>query len=194
MPLHKIAVIAAADTLLPRDGTVNDLYFTSLAGVGDYDGLALDACNVFKNFWYRAGQIRAKIYDVAADGSTGAPKGEAVVNEGSPIGLDMPAEVALCLSFWAGNRSDPHRRGRIYLQMGSSAFGPAGKRPSAAHMTAALNLGDEIVGLGGADISWQVYSQTLRSSEDVTNTWCDDEWDTIRSRGLRATTSQTRGV
>lgn len=194
MALYKFQVQAAGFSLLPRDRMINDLYYTRVLDSGDDEGLCLDLANVFKNFWYQAGEIRVNMYDQPLSGPSGPPRATAVVNQGSPMSPGCPQEVALCLSFWATERQNPRRRGRIYLNMGCSAFLPCTVRPSTAQITAALNLGDELAGIGGADVSWQVFSPTDHQSEDVTNTWCDDEWDTIRSRGLRATLQTTRNV
>jgi hypothetical protein len=34
---------------------------------------------------------------------------------------------------------------------------------------------------------WVVYSRKTGGDAQVTNVWVDDEWDTVRSRGLRGT-------
>ena len=46
-----------------------------------------------------------------------------------------------------------------------------------------------------ANHNWVVWSQKLRKSQGgVSDVWCDDEWDTVRSRGLKATTRTTAKV
>lgn len=194
MALYRFTVNAAVTTLLPKDHFVNDLYYTRILDSGDDEGLCLDLANIFSDFWYQPGEIRVNMYDQPTSGPSGPPRATAVVDAGSPIACDIPREVAICLSFWASERANPHRRGRIFLGVGPSAFGPAGLRPSSTIRNAVLGLGDELAGLGGADVSWQVFSRSLGDSEDVTNTWVDDEWDTIRSRGLERTLQDTRGV
>lgn len=196
MALYRFTVAASFDTLLPEDAIVNDLYYTRIVDDGDDEGLCTDIAEVFDNFWYNTShpKITVKMYDQGA-GNSGPPRASASIN-----GIDFatstgPREVALCLSFWASNRADPHRRGRIYLMVaGRPETDMDGVRPGPALITAALNLGDELAGIGGADVSWQVYSRTQNNSEDVTNTWVDNEWDTIRSRGMKPTASVVRNV
>lgn len=194
MALYRFQVIAAGDTLLPRDSIVNDLYYTRTLDSGDDVGLCTDLANLFGTMWYKPGQIRVNMYDVHPGQKSGPPRATAVRSAASPMSSSCPREVALCLSFWASNRPDPHRRGRIFLNMSCSAFGTPTMRPTTAQMTAVLNLGDGLAGIGGADVSWQVFSKTLGQSNDVTNTWVDDEWDTIRSRGLLKTLQTVRNV
>jgi hypothetical protein len=50
----------------------------------------------------------------------------------------------------------------------------------------------ELANLGGVDVQWCVYSPTTPGDmsdkfKQVTRGWIDNEWDTQRSRGLRAT-------
>jgi hypothetical protein len=40
-------------------------------------------------------------------------------------------------------------------------------------------------------VAWVVWSRKDQVARPVTNYWCDDEWDTVRSRGLKAVTRQT---
>jgi hypothetical protein len=53
-----------------------------------------------------------------------------------------------------------------------------------------MAVGDALGALGGVDVDWSVHSPTAGTTEKVEHYWCDDEWDTVRSRGLRATTRQ----
>jgi hypothetical protein len=41
---------------------------------------------------------------------------------------------------------------------------------------------------------WTVFSPTHGTDAQVTDIWADDEWDTIRSRGLKPSSRQTAKV
>jgi hypothetical protein len=92
-------------------------------------------------------------------------------------------EVALCLSYFS-ERNLPRFRGRIYI--GPFANSTQNERPSAASIAGLRTLATGIAGIGGPDVDWQLYSPTRLAYSKITNVWVDDEWDTIRSRGLKA--------
>lgn len=88
-------------------------------------------------------------------------------------GEQTPAQVALCLSFYA-TRNIPKQRGRIYLgPLTSSGF-----RPSTAVRDAAIDIGQAIGALNDENWAWVCGSAHL----DVTNLWVNDVWDTQRRR------------
>ena len=106
-----------------------------------------------------------------------------------------PQEVALCLSYYATN-NQPRTRGRIYL----GPFGNAGLlgRPSSVMLNKAIGLGGAFgagwAAPGGAQSVWLLHSRTPASNTKViTNYWCDNAWDTMRSRGI-APTSRLSGT
>lgn len=97
-----------------------------------------------------------------------------------------PREVALCLSYYAQfNR--PTLRGRLFLPY-IFIGGGLGLRPTASQRSnAALwvtTLGKNLP----PGSFWTVFSRKMGTDAQVTNYWIDDEWDTVRSRGLRGTT------
>ncbi len=103
--------------------------------------------------------------------------------------LPGPREVALCLSYYA-DRNLPRQRGRIYV-------GPhyqLDTRPSTTVIANVMALGNRIALVGGIGASWVIYSPTTGISRDITNYWVDNEWDTVRSRGLDATTRSNATV
>ena len=186
MPLYRMQVAAAADTAFPRDRLVNTLHFDDAGVTSDPESLCQDLLDVFQAGWYSpsgAREIRVSAYEV---GDPGPPVATVVENEGTAPVSATVREVALCLSYYAGENR-PRRRGRIYLPVLAQGA-ENGARPREGLLTAALALGDAFAGLGGADVDWVLYSPTESAHFDVTNTWVDDEWDTIRSRGLRPTT------
>lgn len=110
-----------------------------------------------------------------------------------------PCEVALCLSF----QGDPvsgvpqaRRRGRVYIgPFNTSQLGGTAGRPPAA-LTAAVAaagnaLHDTLNTPIPGEVQWVVWSPTSGDSVFITNGWCDNEWDTIRSRGRRPTVRTT---
>lgn len=110
-------------------------------------------------------------------------------------GTALPAEVAICLSFQGDKISgvpQSRRRGRIYfgpLNTGAVSSG----RPSSSLITAVVLAGQGLLDAGQAslgDWNWAVYSGVNGGTADVTNGWCDNEFDTQRRRG-RAWTSRT---
>jgi hypothetical protein len=185
MAANRFQVSAAGDSILPRDRFVNTLYFEDI-GTSDQDGLCLDLAHIFDSFWYSPGnrEIVVKSYEVGPPPNF--PIGEAILNPGLAPISGCPREVSLCLSFYAG-QNVPRKRGRIYLSIAAASIVP-GVRPSGTVTAKALALGDKFAALGGADVSWNVHSHTTGEDHEVSNVWVDDEWDTVRSRGLRATT------
>jgi len=104
-----------------------------------------------------------------------------------------PREVALCLSYYS-NFNRPRFRGRLYLPASWFA-GAASVRPAGAVITAVLGFGQNVLAKSlPASSYWIVWSTVDKKGDRVTDIWCDDEWDTVRSRGLKATTRQTAKV
>lgn len=185
MPLLRFQVAAWYDSVLPRDAVVNTLHF-DVTGPTDADQLCEDLANVFLTGWYaNAPQIVVTAYEVGG-APPHYPVGRYEANTGNSPGSNCPREVALALSFYS-QRNIPRQRGRIFLFFGGTSFSPA-LRPAAARMSQALALANAFASLGGANVAWVVYSPTDQQGRGVSNAWVDDEWDTMRSRGLRGTT------
>jgi len=186
MPRYTMQCSAEVDTALPRDAVVNTLHFDDAGIASDPASLCADLAEAWELGWWTNGimKLTVRAYEV---GSSGPPVAEHVRNPSADIFTSShPREVALCLSYYGG-QNVARRRGRLYLSP-CRVPGNIGVRPSAALMAQALALGDRFAGLGGADVDWVLYSPTTGLHHDVTNTWVDDEWDTVRSRGLRSTT------
>lgn len=102
-----------------------------------------------------------------------------------------PNEIALCLSYYAQwNR--PRFRGRLYIP---KAFisGTAAKVPTSGQRDE-VGLWANALGKGLPSGDYMgVWSRVNHSFAQVTNWFCDDEWDTVRSRGLRST-ARTQGT
>lgn len=111
---------------------------------------------------------------------------------GTPPTNTTPRELALCLSYYAQfNR--PTLRGRIYLHPRHVNASITALRPSSTAQQGVVAWKD-VFGKGlPPSTFWVVYSRKTGGDAQVTNVWCDDEWDVVRSRGLRGTT-RTEGV
>jgi hypothetical protein len=112
---------------------------------------------------------------------------------GTAAASTQPRENALCLSYFSTwNR--PRYRGRLYLP-GTWVSASPGVRPTGTAMTAAMGFATAVLTKNlPAESNWVVYSRTDNKAYGVTDYWVDDEWDTVRSRGLRSTTRQTAKV
>ena len=105
---------------------------------------------------------------------------------GTTPNSQTPREIALCVSYYT-TYNRPRFRGRLYLP--GTWFGSApALKPSTATMNSALGwvkaaFHDNLP----ASTAWVVFSPTERKSQGgVSDMWCDNEWDTVRSRGLVA--------
>lgn len=95
-----------------------------------------------------------------------------------------PREVALCLSYYSGfNR--PRLRGRMYIPA-TILGGNLAQKPSQVQIDAALSWKD-IFTVGSATAIWVLWSRREKKASVVDHIWCDNEWDTIRSRGMDST-------
>lgn len=121
--------------------------------------------------------------------ATGAPPHHPLassVHTGAAATSVMPREVAICLSYYA-TLNQPRLRGRVYLPapiMGMAS----GIRPAPGDLPRALNFGPALFKTLPAGHVPVVFSRVAGTSAPITNYWVDNEWDTVRSRGLISTT------
>lgn len=185
MALKRLSIAVARDTLFPRDRCVNT-FFLDDDVTSDDEQLIEDAVEMFAdNFYGENVEIEGKIYN-ARDPAPNFPNATYVKNAGLSPAATAPREVALCVSF-CGSRNVPRERGRLYLGMAHAGRGVSTGRPGVTDQNAAITIGQGIAGLGGVDVDWVVYSRVNDDTTPVETIWCDDEWDTMRSRGMRAT-------
>jgi len=191
-------LVMCRDTAAPRDVTTNTFYLKNNSPTADEpDGLADDIVALWvarSEFTCGSNEVECRIYDMEDEEPRPILEQHKVA---IPLAVSGPREVALCLSYYA-DRNIPRRRGRLYL----GPLHATTDRPSDAFMNAALGLGDALAALGGIDIDWVVFSPTDWAAhpgddaEDfahpVSDCWCDDEWDTVRSRGRKSTRRLTR--
>lgn len=193
MARFNIQVSMAADTVLPRDRIVNVWHFDRPTFPEAPDRLCEDMAVIYDTKM-AMGPGRHE-YDVRLYEETqvGPPKGRHVLNPGIATASLWPREVALCLSF-RGAQNIPSQRGRIYLSPGHMTQASPAVRPTDALMTKVLGIADAVSGLGGLDVDWGVYSPTRQTFTRAEVAWVDDEFDTVRSRGMRATTRKQKAV
>lgn len=185
----RVQVISRRQTDLAVDHIVNSVYFDDFnAGVADgtnWQAFANDVRALFNNRGgFPAGYgVETKVYDMADAKPRPVKAAAPWVGNGNQNAATVPREVALCLSYFSG-RNLPRFRGRLYL--GPWTF--AEERPNAGHMDSLSALALGLTNIGGIDVDWGLWSPTRLAFSKITDTWIDDEWDTIRSRGLRSTT------
>lgn len=180
------------DTAFPRDvmqiNPVFDVGFDIADPLNEDTNQLCEDLAVGLSAWDgSAAEITVKAYDCAGTQPV-YPSGHFVQNVGGIGSSGIPRELALCLSFYSG-QNVPGRRGRLYLPATFLTSSP-GQRPTTAQMTNVAALHTLFEGLGGTNVDWSIWSSRDSARYPVTNWWVDDEWDVIRSRGLRATTRQ----
>lgn len=181
MALYRAQISFQLDSALPRDAvTINPHYD------GDNAQALADALksNLVANPKVGATTpFTVKIYD-AKKAPPSFPLATASSGTGF-LGTGFPREIALCLSYYATwNR--PGFRGRLYIPM-SILGGVAGLRPTTTQRSDALNFGTTLGKSLPSNHFLIVYSRKAGTGAQVTHTWVDDEWDIVRSRGLKGT-------
>jgi hypothetical protein len=185
-------VITRRADALAIDHIVNTIYFDdfNVAGVNgtDWAQMALDIRGAFAP---RGGVptgygVEVKLYDMA-DALPRPIKATAPWTGYTNAALaGLPREVALCLSYFS-ERNLPRFRGRLYIGPWNSGT----ERPDAGQISVLTALAGRLQTIGGVDTDWGLWSTTRNDFSKITAGWVDNEWDTTRSRGLRAVTRTT---
>lgn len=145
----------------------------------------------------RSTPIHAKVYEITT-GPLGLPSAEFDVGAlPAPLGDPLPAEVALCASYSGlvdSTANRDNRRGRIYIGPLSDAAvdGSLGTtdvaRPNSTVMTTLVEASQRLALDSTTEgAPWSVYSRTLNQLTAIERGWVDNEWDTQRRRGYKAT-------
>lgn len=199
------AQVSASNPADPgRDTVVNTLHFKSVFNVlltaTEAESICNDLAVIFSQ-WRPAfaglTSFTAKLYNIEVPAPHEPLAIKTVVETANAGTLDSPREVALCLSY-KSSRYGPRGKGRLYIGPWPSTPG----RPTAGMMSTNLNRAQALANLGGTDLQWCVFSPTTRAQggsmddamQKVSEVWCDNEWDIVRSRGRRATTRQTQAM
>jgi hypothetical protein len=113
-----------------------------------------------------------------------------------PIGPTMPFTIKVydatkpAPNYYSTNNR-PGYRGRLYIPVAMIPGGLA-LRPTSTQITSVLSWKTVFRDNLPAQHNWVVYSRKSGQGNGVSHVWVDDEWDTIRSRGLRSTTRTTQ--
>lgn len=104
---------------------------------------------------------------------------------------NAPREVALCLSYYS-QMNRPRYRGRLYIPYSwinkHVGTGAPGVRPSTPQQTGVKDFVNTVMyPARTAGFAWIVWSGRDHTARQVTDYYVDDEWDTIRSRGMKPT-------
>jgi hypothetical protein len=188
MPIWRMQCAFQADSALPRDQLTINPHFNDGGFASDPQTLCEDLAAALDTWADGSGQINVKAYD--AQGTKPVyPAGDATVNPGGSSITGGPRETAVCLSYYSG-RNVPRQRGRLYIPWSLIQIQGTltSTRPNEITRNRVAQLVPVLADLGGVDVDWVVYSPTDDVARPVSNWWVDDEWDTVRSRGLRPTT------
>jgi hypothetical protein len=116
----------------------------------------------------------------------------------APTALELPNEVALCVSYSADAYPlvpRARRRGRIYISGWGSAKNTVGRPTDAARDALALAYKTYATSvLAITNIGPGVWSRSTGDVYLIDRTWVDNEWDTMRSRGGKSTGRKTYSI
>lgn len=181
MAIYRVQMSFPSDSALPADIITVNPHFTSSAP----DALLSTLSNSLQAWNATASATHTlKAYD-ALKAAPSYPVATASHTGATPNSVG-PREVAICLSYFAGHNR-PRTRGRLYLPYHWFSATAPPVRPGDTTLDAVLDFADKVLThqLLTGD-RWVVYSRVDRTANPVTDVWCDNEWDTMRSRGLKA--------
>lgn len=195
MPVHIRAQCRfPQSTALPADVVIiNPCFRNNLAAPGwDADGLAQDLADGLADWQLdSANPVEVRLYDIEGTPPV-YPMAIAKANPGNTAAnISQPQEIAVCLSFYA-DHPEPRRRGRLYIP--HFIVEPKDQLSDMVNAFVRDRVSELVplfAGLGGADIDWIVWSERDHAAHKVTNWWVDNAYDTVRSRGRKATTRLT---
>jgi hypothetical protein len=204
-------------TGLPRDRYVNTFHFTrgggwvpgTIADPADFGSFRDEIGERLREFYCeatagggRVGELLSpyierdfeiRVYDLSNDGPAGGQRTAGITTHTLPAAVSassLPLEVAITASFYAGTNT-PRRRGRIFLgPLGEGALGAQAEFPTVAEgwRTTLAEAMTRLANEGAGDASvWGVFSPKDNEVRPVTGGWVDNDFDTIRARGPRAT-------
>jgi len=116
----------------------------------------------------------------------------------SPGAIDLPEEVALCVSYKntvLNSVPRARRRGRIYLSGWTEGANAAGRPSSAAYQGVADAYATYVAAVNGiSTFEAGVWSRTDATVYPIDEVWSDNEWDTQRRRGSLPTVRYSLSV
>lgn len=214
-------VTLGRDSGLPADVIVNTLHFEDDSGFGTDAGLEVNGPGLVSRLqtFYQA--IGPKLSNTLSGTGTvdlynwDDPKPR-IPRRTSTFTFttgtsSLPGEVALCLSYraaLASGQNAARRRGRIFLGpftlsiAANMTTGQGDFRPADTWINDVLVAARTMAAGGDGAYRLAVFSPTALATgsspddawNDVTDLWIDNAWDTIRSRGARASSRQTTTI
>lgn len=212
MPTLRAQVVLAGLSNKPEDVVVNTFHFQHADALAVSRQIVADYVIEFYNVlttgtpsgpavadylskWLSraASKSVVKVYDLA-EPMPREPSLHPFTLGASSMGVvaEMPAEVALCASFYA-TRNLPRQRGRLYI----GPFSVPATVDDTAQVERAIPSSSLIGSLAGSlkrliakpdtGPRFSVWSPSDQQSRIVTNGWVDNAWDTQRRRGQDAT-------
>lgn len=185
MATYRAQISFPHDTAFPRDAVSINPHFT-----GDNPDALIDVLVNNIKAITEVGASRSftvKLYDAEK-----APPNYPLETRVNGTGFSTsakPREIALCLSYYSTwNR--PRYRGRLYIP-GQFISGSFDLRPTGAQRQIALNWAQAFILNMPPTHRWVVWSRIDRKAYGVSDFWVDDEWDIVRTRGMRGTTRTT---
>ena len=212
MPIHEVKVAFHDDSGLPEDDIVNTFHFSTVAGSSAGLGAVLlglmdefydsptsaPSGNALSNYFPAtlASPATVKCYNLS-DAPPRVPYFTGTFGHGA-TGSALPREIALRITAHAALPSGVDARNR----RGGPFFGPlednanVNGRPAADLLLVARLAADRLRAnaqntLVPADLEWVIYSPTEGQGYPIVGGWVDDEFDIVRSRGLRRTAKNT---
>lgn len=183
MAVYRASLSFPHDTALPRDAISINPHFN-----GD-DPQAL--ANALRTNLIAFSPTSDKPWKIKIYDALKAPPSyplATVEQAGTPPNTGLPREIALCLSYYT-TYNRPRFRGRLYLPAHWFTATVGTVRPGDTILQDVINAGKSLFGTGmPAATNWVVFSRKEGKSQGgVSHVWCDDEWDTMRSRGMKPT-------
>lgn len=195
---YKFQISLPVTDLAARNRIVNTIHLQHVtsADEGGLTDMCSDIAQLYQARYDRmTTEIDVRAYDV--DAVPNYPRAQVVVNPGQAWPINVPREIAICLSYAGEQRGNKSERGRIYLVhglMGSGGIG-LGARPTQAQLDWALEWytlsNESLPDLGGIDWKFGVWSRRYQKFTQTEQAWVNDDWDVQRRRGLRESTRVT---
>lgn len=190
MAVYRAQVAWQIDSLAPRDRMTVNPHFTVANPLPELDTIARDIAEGFNTIHPFSGELKCSVYDVHKP-KPNYPEAVHTINPGTMTTQTMPRELAVCLSFYSHDNVK-RKRGRMYLPL--FYVGVTDPRIEATLPLPQINAtADMLANIGGIDVDWCVYSRTNDAAYPVTDWWYDNEWDVVRSRGLKGS-SRVKGT
>lgn len=203
---------------IPKDAVMNTFHFS---GVDDREDFVPEitgrlyalfctppagstyAVNTFMSGELNLAGTRAKYYDMD-DPEPRSPFADESLGlvQGTPRSvINLPGEVALCSSYrgdLVSGEPPARRRGRIYIgPLNSGALSAGGTdpaRPLGTFRTSVAGATQALAAASTLGVRWVVHSRVSGTNTAIEYGWVDDAFDTMRKRGVEATTRSNWSV